>query len=102
VTERRGQKPWGHGRWQCPTFLRQTCGEWAAESIRPSFWARTSYQPQRDKGSSRQAAVRALAFTWSRMLFRGWQDRTPYAESVYLNAWQHRGSPLLRNVAHCA
>src|SRR2546428_2683378 len=34
VTERSGKKSWGHWRWQCPTFLRQTFGEWAAESIR--------------------------------------------------------------------
>jgi transposase len=100
VTERSGKKTWVHWRWQCPTFLRQTFVEWAAESIRHSFWARTYYQQQRDKGSSHQAAVRALAFKWIRILFRCWQDRTPYAESVYLNALKHRGSPLLRNLAH--
>ena len=100
VTERSGKKIWVHWRWQCPTFLRQTFVEWAAESIRHAFWARTYYQQQRDKGASHQAAVRALAFKWIRILFRCWQDRTPYAESVYLNALEHRGSPLLRNLAH--
>ena len=34
VTERRGNKTWVHWRWQCPTFLRQTFVEWAAESMR--------------------------------------------------------------------
>jgi hypothetical protein len=100
VTERSGNKTWVHWRWQCPTFLRQTFVEWAAESIRHSFWARTYYQQQRDKGTSHQAAVRALAFKWIRMLFRCWQDRTPYEESVYLNALKHRGSPLLHNLVH--
>jgi transposase len=100
VTERSGNKTWVHWRLQCPKFLRQTFVEWAAESIRHSFWARTYYQQQRDKGSSHQAAVRALAFNWIRILFRCWQDRTPYAESVYLNALKHRGSPLLHNLAH--
>jgi transposase len=100
VTERSGKKTWGHWRWQCPTFLRQTCVAWAAESLRHSCWARTYYQQQRDKGPSHQAAVRALAFKWIRILFRCWQDRTPYAESVYLNALQRRGSPLLRNLAN--
>ena len=33
VTERSGKKSWGHWRLQCPTFLRQTFVEWAAESI---------------------------------------------------------------------
>lgn len=99
VTERSGNKTWVHWRLQCPTFLRQTFVEWAAESMRHSFWARSYYQQQRDKGTSHQAAVRALAFKWSRILFRCWQNQTPYDESVYLNALKHRGSPLIHNLA---
>jgi transposase len=99
VTEWSGNKSWVHWRLQCPTFLRQTFVEWAAESIRHSFWARAYDQQQRGKGASHQAAVRALAFTWIRMLFRCWQNRTPYNESVYLNALERRGSPLLNRRA---
>ncbi len=102
VTERRGNKSWVHWRLQCPTFLRQTFVEWAAESIRHSFWARAYYQQPRNKGTSHQAAVRALAFKWIRILFRCWQNRTPYDESVYLNALQRRGSPLIHNLARGA
>jgi transposase len=102
VTERSGKKTWVHWRWQCPTFLRQTFVEWAAESIRHSFWARAYYPQQRDKGTSHQAAVRALAFKWIRILFRCWQNRIPYDESVYLNALKHRGSPLIHNLAKLA
>jgi transposase len=98
VTERSGNKSWVHWRLQCPTFLRQTFVEWAAESIRHSFWARAYYQQQRNKGTSHQAAVRALAFKWIRILFRCWQNRTPYDESVYLNALERRGSPLIHNL----
>ena len=39
VTERSGKKAWVHWRLQCPTFLRQTFVEWAAESTRHVFWA---------------------------------------------------------------
>lgn len=81
VTERSGKKAWVHWRLQCPKFLRQTFVEWAAESIRHSFWARVYYQQQRDKGKAHQAAVRALAFKWIRILYRCWQDRTLYEES---------------------
>jgi transposase len=102
VTERSGNKSWVHWRLQCPTFLRQTFVEWAAESIRHSFWARAYYQQQRNKGTSHQAAVRALAFKWIRILFRCWQNRTPYDESVYLNALQRRGSPLIHHLARGA
>jgi transposase len=99
VTERSGKKAWVHWRLQCPKFLRQTFVEWAAESIRHSFWAQVYYQQQRDKGKAHQAAVRALAFKWIRILYRCWQERTPYDESVYLQALHHRGSSLIQNLA---
>src|SRR5262249_49582597 len=57
------------------------------------------YQQQRDKGAVHQVAVRTLAFTWIRIVFRCWQNRTPYDESVYLAALQRRGSSLLSNLA---
>jgi transposase len=99
VTERSGKKSWVHWRWQCPTFLRQTFVEWAAESLRHAFWAQVYDQQQRDKGTSHHAAVRALAFKWIRILFRCWQDRTPYDESTYLQALHRRGSSLIQNLA---
>src|SRR5713101_8996240 len=99
VTERSGKKSWVHWRLQCPKFLRQTFVEWAAESTRHSFWAQVYYQQQRDNGKAHQAAVRALAFKWLRILYRCWQDRTPYNESVYLNALHRRGSSLMQNLA---
>jgi hypothetical protein len=70
-------------------------------SIHAAFLLGTDlhYQQQRDKGASHQAAVRALAFKWIRILFRCWQNRTLYDESVYLNASQRRGSPLIHNLA---
>ena len=99
VTERSGKKSWVHWRLQCPTFLRQTFVEWAAESIRHSFWAQVYYQQQRDKGKAHQAAVRALAFKWIRILYRCWQERLPYDESTYLQALHRRGSSLIQNLA---
>lgn len=98
VTERSGKKSWVHWRWQCPTFLRQTFVEWAGQTINKSFWAGAYYRQQRAKGSSYQAAVRALAFKWIRILYRCWQTRTPYDESTYLNALRERGSSLLQNL----
>jgi hypothetical protein len=55
---------------------------------------------QRDKGTSHQAAVRALAFKWIRVVFRCWQHRTPYNDSIDLNALQQRGSPLIHTLRH--
>jgi len=99
VLERSGKQSWVHWRRQCPKFLRQTFVEWAGESIRFSFWARAYYEQQRGKGASYQAAVRALAFKWIRIVFRCWQSGTRYDESVYLAALQRRGSSLISNLA---
>lgn len=95
VLERSGNKCWVHWRYHCPTFLRQTFVEWAGETVPRSFWAGAFYRQQRSKGKSHQAALRALAFKWIRILYRCWQERTPYDEARYLQALQKKGSPLL-------
>jgi hypothetical protein len=99
VTERRGKQCGGHWRFPCPTFRRQTCVEWAAEAIRHACWARLSDQQQRDGGKAHQAAVRARACKWLRLLLRCWQERTPYEESVSLQALNRRGASLLHPLA---
>jgi len=96
VTERSGQKHWVHWRLQCPTFMRQTFVEWAAQTINKSYWAGAYYRQQRDKGSTYQAAVRSLAFKWIRILYRCWQSGVAYDESRYLKALERRGSPLVK------
>jgi transposase len=95
ITERSGQKHWVHWRWQCSTFLRQTFVEWAAQTINKSYWAGLFYYQQRAKGCTYQAAVRALAFKWIRILYRCWTSSTLYNETKYLKALKDRGSPLL-------
>jgi transposase len=95
VTERSGSKCWVHWRLKCPKFLRQTFVEFAALSIPHCYWAKAFYDQQRDRGASRQAALRALAFKWIRIIYRCWQNRTPYDEVTYLNALKRRGSPLM-------
>jgi transposase len=99
VLERSGKKCWVHWRMACPTFLRQTFVEWAGSTIPRSFWASAYYHRQRDKGSSHQAALRALAYKWIRIVYRCWQTRTRYDESAYLHALKRRGSPLLAAVS---
>jgi len=95
VTERSGNKCWVHWRLQCPKFQRQTFVEFAGLSIPHCYWAKAYYDQQRARGSSRQAALRALAFKWIRIMYRCWQDRTPYDEAQYLTSLKRRGSPLI-------
>jgi hypothetical protein len=99
VTERSGKKAWVHGRLQCPKFLRQTCVEWAAESIRHACWAQVYDQPPRETGTAQQAAVRALACKGRRLLSRCWHERTPYDASTSLQALNRRGAALIQNCA---
>jgi transposase len=95
VTQRSGKKTWIHWRWQCPKFMRQTFVEWAGQTINKSYWAGLFYNQQRAKGCSHNAAVRALAFKWIRILYRCWQTRTEYDEAAYMIALKRRNSPLL-------
>jgi hypothetical protein len=48
----------------------------------------------RNKGVDHHPAVRALASKWIRIMFRCWQDRTPYDEARYQQALKRPGSPL--------
>jgi transposase len=99
ITERSGQKSWVHWRCVCPKFLRQTFIEWVAQTVRCSYWAQAFYKASRARGMTHQAALRALAFKWIRILHRCWVDRTPYDESRYLLALQKRHAPLLKFAA---
>lgn len=99
VIERSGNKSWVHWRYSCSKFLRQTFVEWAAQTIPRSFWAKAFYDSHRARGARHQAALRALAFKWIRILHRCWLDRVPYDESRYLMALQKRSAPLLKHAA---
>lgn len=99
VTERSGNKCWVHWRYSCSTFLRQSFVEWVGQTITRSFWAKAFYESYRARGGSYQAALRALAFKWIRVLYRCWMDRIPYDESKYLMALQNRQAPLLKHAA---
>jgi transposase len=92
VIERSGQQVWIHWRWHCPKFLRQSLVEFACKSVGFSTWANVYYQEQIKRGKKHQAAVRSLAFKWSRILFHCWKTRTPYDEAKYLDALHRHGS----------
>ena len=94
ITIRSGKSCVVTWRWATSPFLRQTFHELAAASIRTTEWARTYYARQRQRGKSHHTAVRALAFKWIRILWRCWQDRTPYDDARYVRALADRHSPL--------
>lgn len=100
VIERSGQQQWIRYRYFCPKFFRQSFHEYAAESIKHSFWARAYYGMQCAKGKGHHAAVRALAFKWIRIIWKCWQTHTPYDEVSYLKELRKKASPLLNFAAN--
>jgi transposase len=96
VKEESGKKCWVHWRWSCPIFLRQTFVEWVNQSRRFSPWAQAFYVQQKQAGKTHQKAIRALAYKWGRILWRCWQDNTPYDEQKYLAALIRKQSPLIK------
>lgn len=83
-----------HFRRACPKFLRQTFHEFANCSRAQSQWAQAFYELQRSRGHDHHAAVRSLAFKWTRIIFACWKSRVPYDELTYLQALAKRGSSL--------
>lgn len=78
VVERSGKSCWTHWRWNCPKFLRQTFHEVLAKNSIPySAWAKAYYDQQKSRGKGHNAAIRALAFKWVRIIHRCW--RRPHA-----------------------
>jgi hypothetical protein len=103
VTEQSGKfYRWVHWRVACPKFIRQSLVEFANHSRAKSLWAAAYYKSQRDKQKSHQAALRALAFKWLRILFRCWKNGTVYNEQTYLAALQKHNSPLIKLIAQNA
>ncbi len=95
VVERSGKSSWTRWRYFCPKFFRQSFVEYAGESIRHSEWARAFYLAQKAKGKSHQAAVRALAYKWIRIIWKCWQTRTKYDEARYVECLRKKGSALV-------
>jgi transposase len=95
VTKRSGGSCYIHRRYLCPKFHKQSFHEYAKESILYSRWAAAYYLQQRTKGCSHHTTVRALAFKWQRIIWRCWQDHTPYQEDIYEAALKRSGSKLM-------
>ncbi len=95
-----GRQLWIHWLWNAPKFLRQTFVEWAGQAVPKCELAKVFYLQQRVAGKQHQAALRALAFTWIRVLWRCWHDRVPYNESRYIASLRQREITARRSPQH--
>jgi transposase len=92
VTKSSGKSRYVYFRLACPKFDRQTFHEFARLSLGRCQWARNYVDYYTARGKRFHAVVRALAFKWIRILFRCWQNRTPYDEARYMESLSKRGS----------
>jgi transposase len=96
VTKQSGKTRHVSCRHACSKFLRQTFHEFADQARKWSSWSTAFYKLKRDAGFKHQAAVRALAFKWIRIIFKLWKTSATYKESAYLQQLQKRNSPLVK------
>jgi transposase len=95
ITKQSGKSLYVHKRIACPKFLRQTFHEFANHARKWSPWSRAFYNMKRAAGMKHNAAVRALAYKWIRIIYRLWKTRTTYCEATYLEQLQRKNAPLL-------
>jgi transposase len=95
VTKKSGGSCRIHRRYCCPKYHRQSFHEFAGESIYFSRWAAAYYLQQRQRGGSHHTSVRALAYKWQRIIWRCWQNHTPYDERIYEASLRKHGSPIV-------
>jgi transposase len=98
VTERSGKSKWVHRRFACSQFVKQSFHEFAAQSILHCDWARGYYDQKKTEGKKHNAAVRALAYRWIRIIYRCWKDRIPYDEDKYMKALRQRKPAWLQSL----
>jgi transposase len=65
-------------RWACNKRLRQAFVTLADTSRHRNPWAQDTYAAARARGHDHPRAIRTLGRGWCRIVWRCWQDRTPY------------------------
>lgn len=90
VTRKSGKLCQVHRRFACPKYLRQTFHEFADSARIYCPWTKARYRMLRDRGMKHHAALRKLARSWIRILFRVWQTRTPFDSTRYIAKLQLR------------
>lgn len=65
-------------RWSSDKKLRDALCDFAGDSWRGNAWAEQRYRQLRADGKSHPHAERILARSWAHIIWRCWQDHTPY------------------------
>jgi len=99
VTRKSGKSCQVHRRYACPKFLRQTFHEFADSARMFCPWTKARYRMLRDRGIKHHAALRKLARSWIRILFRVWQTGIPFDCDRYIAQLKQRCPDITRYLA---
>jgi transposase len=78
VTKESGKHRAVSFRWACNTRFRVAMTTFADNSRHTSPWAADIYNRARANGKDHPHAIRILARSWTRVIYRCWQHRKPY------------------------
>jgi transposase len=78
VTIQSGKRNHATFRWACDKRLRRHMSVLADSTRHWHPWARDVYQRARARGCTHPHALRILGRAWTRVLWRCWQNHTPY------------------------
>ena len=90
VTRKSGKQCQVTRRFACPKYLRQTFHEFTDSARMYCPWTKARYRMLRDRGMKHNAAIRKIARSWIRILFRVWQTRVPFDCERYIKQLQQR------------
>jgi transposase len=86
VTKQSGKHRAVHFRWACNKRFRQAITTFADNSRHANPWAASIYNNARAAGKDHPHAVRILARSWIRIIWRCWHDHIPYDPTRHGNA----------------
>jgi transposase len=85
VAKESGKRRHATFRWACDKRLRNHFGTLADSTRHWHPWASETYRRATARGCEHPHATRILGRAWSRVLWRCWQDRTPYDPTKHRN-----------------
>ena len=92
VTKESGKHRAVSFRWACNTRFRVAMTTFADNSRHASPWAADIYDRARANGKDHPHAIRILARSWTRVIYRCWHDHKPYDVANH-GAVQRLGQP---------
>jgi transposase len=84
-----GKRKHAQFRSACNKRLRGALGTLAHSSRQSNPWAADRYAHARQRGHNHRRALRTLGRAWSRIIWRCWQDHTPYDPARHTGLQHH-------------